>query len=200
MMIEPVHCGSSSILKVRFFGTPCIHFHHWPRQCPMHPSSEHYFNSSQASEKQIKYVKKLFFIWFLKIAKNLIFFIIKDIGSEGDNMSIKALKLLLFFGHRNVFTFKIVKKSLSSNIQTWSLDVKASFALELFCSPTMSKKILLKMQLTHFKRFNIWIFLKLIQLWRLSRASIIVIMSVRHTSSQNLPIEVCKKLYPSPPD
>ena len=24
MVIEPVHCGFSSILKVRFFGTPCI--------------------------------------------------------------------------------------------------------------------------------------------------------------------------------
>ena len=97
---------------------------------------------------------------FLILPKIWYFFIIKDIGSEGDNMSFKPLKLLLFFGHRNVFTFKIVKKSLSSNIQTWSLDVKACFALELFCSPTMSKKILLKMQFTHFKRFNIWIFFK----------------------------------------
>ena len=25
--IEPLHCGSSSILKVRFFGTPCMYLY-----------------------------------------------------------------------------------------------------------------------------------------------------------------------------
>ena len=28
MVIEPVHCGSSSILKVRFIGTPCALYSH----------------------------------------------------------------------------------------------------------------------------------------------------------------------------
>ena len=27
MVIEPLHCGSSSILKVRFFGTPCMYLY-----------------------------------------------------------------------------------------------------------------------------------------------------------------------------
>ena len=32
-MIEPVHCGSSSYLRVRFFGTPCIFFDCLPWFC-----------------------------------------------------------------------------------------------------------------------------------------------------------------------
>ena len=121
-----------------FFGTPCIHFHHCPRQCPMHPSSEHYFNSSQASEKQIKYVKKLFFIWFLKIAKILIFFHhwgYRFWRRQHVNYSSQTFAFLWSQRYFDIVTREIFqdceseRKSESSNIQAWSLDVKASFSL-----------------------------------------------------------------------
>ena len=78
--------------------------------------------------KQVKYVRTFFYLWFLKIWYSLkiwYFFIIEDIGSEDDNMSITALKLLLFFGHRDIFftslpvkTFKIVNLKENQNFRT----------------------------------------------------------------------------------